>query len=199
MISFIRGQLVEKFPTHVVIENNGIGFEIIIPLSTFQKIGEPQKEVTLLTYLHVREDALTLFGFATAEERELYQDVLSVSGVGPKLALGILSGASVVQIYHWIANSDEDSLVQIRGLGRKTAQRLILDLKSRASDKIKQVAPGPHQPAAVYGEKAKQGILAMLSLGYSKKEAERAIGHALGKIGEDVAVEELIRLALSGE
>jgi len=199
MISFIRGQLIDKFPTHVVIENNGVGFEIITPLSTFQKIGEPKKEVTLLTYLHVREDALTLFGFATAEERDLFRDVLSVSGVGPKLALGILSGASVEHVYRCLADGDESSLVRIKGLGRKTAQRLILDLKSRAADKIKQVAPSPYHTAAIAGEKAEQGILAMVSLGYSKKEAELAIGKVLGKISEDVAVEELIRLALSGE
>lgn len=199
MISFIRGQLIDKYPTHVVIENNGVGFEIVIPLSTFQKIDEPQKDVTLLTYLHVREDALTLFGFATAEERELFRDVLSVSGVGPKLALGILSGASVEQIYRYLADGDESSLIHIKGLGRKTAQRLILDLKARAADKIKLVAPGPHRTAAIGGEKAEQGILAMMSLGFSKKEAEHAIGKVLGKISKDVAVEELIRLALSGE
>ena len=199
MISFIRGQLIDKYPTHVVVENNGIGFEIIIPLSTFQKIGEPEENVTLLTYLHVREDALTLFGFASTEERELFRDLLSVSGVGPKLALGILSGAPVEQIYRNMADGDENSLIQIKGLGRKTAQRLILDLKSRASDKMKQVAPGPYRSTALGGEKAEQGIMAMISLGYSKKEAERAIGKVLGKIGEDVAVEELIRLALSGD
>ncbi len=199
MISFVRGQLIEKFPTHAVIENNGVGFEILIPVSTFEKIGESNDNVTLLTYLHVREDALTLFGFATPEERELFKDLLSVSGIGPKLALGILSGASVEQIYQNIADGNENSLVQIKGLGRKTAQRLILDLKDRASDKVKTAAPGAPTLAPLMGEKAEQGVLAMMSLGYSKKEAERAIARAMAKSGDNVAVEELIRYALSGE
>ncbi len=199
MISFVRGQLVDKFPTHAIIESNGIGLEILIPVSTFEKIGEPNESITLLTYLHVREDALTLFGFATSDERELFKSLLSVSGIGPRLALGILSGASVEHIYRNIADGNESNLVQIKGLGRKTAQRLILDLKDRAVDKIKTTAPGAQSLAPLTGEKAEQGVLAMMSLGYSKKEAENAIARALTKAGEHVVVEELIRIALSGE
>ena len=198
MISFIRGRLIDKFPTFVIIENNGIGLEILIPVSTFEKIGAPKENVLLLTYLHVREEALVLFGFATSEERELFKDLLSVSGIGPKLALGILSGASVHQIYQHIADGNESSLILIRGLGRKTAQRLILDLRDRASDKVKHIAPGSSLSPAV-NEKAEQSILAMISLGYTKKEAERAIHRILDKTGQDAAVEDLVRLALSGE
>jgi holliday junction DNA helicase RuvA len=198
MISFIRGQLIEKYPTHAIVENNGVGLEILIPVSTFEKIGAPNDNVTLLTYLHVREEALTLFGFATSVERELFRDVLSVSGIGPKLALGILSGASVEQTYQNIADSNENSLIQIKGLGRKTAQRLILDLRDRAIDKVKQIAPSTARYSVAEREKAEQGILAMISLGYSKKEAGQAIEKVLAKIGDDAAVEDLIRLALSG-
>ena len=198
MISFIRGQLIEKFPTHAIVENNGVGLEILTPVSTFEKIGAPNDSVTLLTYLHVREEALTLFGFATSVERELFRDLLSVSGIGPKLALGILSGASVEQTYQNIADSNENSLILIKGLGRKTAQRLILDLRDRAIDKAKQIAPSTARYSVAEREKAEQGILAMISLGYSKKEAEQAIEKVLAKIGDDAAVEDLIRLALSG-
>jgi len=199
MIAFIRGQLIDKFPTHAIVEVNGIGLEILTPVSTFEKIGAPKDNVTLLTYLHVREDALTLFGFSTSEEKELFKDLLSVSGIGPKLALGILSGASVQQIYQHIADGNENSLVQIKGLGRKTAQRLILDLKDRASDKAKQSSPTPLGRLSIPSEKAEQSILAMISLGYSKKEAEQAVIKVLEKSSKDVAVEDIIRLALSGE
>jgi len=198
MISSIRGQLVEKFPTHVIIENNGIGLEVLIPVSTFEKIGQ-QDTATLLTYLHVREDALILFGFATPEERELFRDLLSVSGIGPKLAIGILSGSSVEQIYTHIANGDEANLTKIKGLGKKTAQRLILDLKDRASEKIKDAVPRRDPFMPVLNAQAEQSILAMMSLGYSKKEAEAAVARAITRSGAETTVEELIRIALSGD
>ncbi|MBN1479582.1 Holliday junction branch migration protein RuvA [candidate division KSB1 bacterium] len=198
MISFIRGQLVERFPTYVIIENHGIGFEVLIPVSTFEKIGEHETNVTLLTYLHVREEALTLFGFASPEERELFKDLLSVSGIGPKLALGILSGSSVNQVYRDIAYGDENNLTKIKGLGKKTAQRLILDLKDRAAAKVEHVAP--HQVLnPQMSEIVEQSILALLSLGYAKKEAENTVMRAMATRGADVSVEELIRIALSGE
>lgn len=199
MISFIRGQLVEKFPTHVIIETNGIGFDILIPISTFEKIGEVDKSVTLLTYLHVREDALTLFGFASAEERELFKDLLSVSGIGPKLALGVLSGSPVSRVYRDIANSDEDGLTKIKGLGKKTAQRLILDLKDRASAKVETSTAPREIFHPQMNDDVEQSILALVSLGYAKKEAENAILRALATRGTDASVEELIRTALSGE
>ncbi len=197
MISSVRGQLVEKFPTHVIIENNGIGLELQIPISTYEKIGNDT--ATLLTHLHVREDALILFGFATPEERELFRDLLSVSGIGPKLALGILSGSSVEQIYRHIANGDEANLTKIKGLGKKTAQRLILDLKDRAADKIKDAVPHPDPLLPTFNADAEQSILAMMSLGYSKKEAEAAVARAITRGGANASVEELIRIALGGD
>lgn len=198
MISSVRGQLVEKFPTHVVIENNGIGLEVLIPVSTYEKIGR-DNTATLLTHLHVREDALILFGFATPEERELFRDLLSVSGIGPKLAIGILSGSTVDQIYRHIANGDEASLTKIKGLGKKTAQRMILDLKDRAADKIKDAAPQPDPFMPALNAEAEQSVLAMMSLGYSKKEAEAAVARAMTRGGAEASVEELIRIALSGD
>jgi Holliday junction DNA helicase RuvA len=199
MISLLRGQLFEKSPTHVIIENSGIGLDVLIPLSTFEKLGACNETVTLLTYLHVREDALTLYGFATAEERELFKELLSVSGIGPKLALTILSGSTVENLYHFIADSDENSLTKIRGLGKKTVQRLILDLKEKAADKVKHVASRPDPLARAFDEGAQQSILAMMSLGYSRKEAEDAVSRAMKRSGADATVEELIRIALSGD
>ena len=198
MISSVRGQLVEKFPTHVILENNGIGLDILIPVSTFEKINR-EETVTLLTHLHVREDALILFGFATVEERELFRDLLSVSGIGPKLAIGVLSGSSVEKVYRFIANGDEASLTKIKGLGKKTAQRMILDLTDRAADKIKDAAPQPVPFLPVVNAEAEQSVLAMMSLGYSKKEAESAVARAMTRSSKDATVEELIRIALSGD
>lgn len=199
MISFVRGQIVEKFPTHIILENHGIGFEVLIPVSTFEQTASIGDETQLLTYLYVREDALTLYGFATAEERELFLQLLSVSGIGPKLALGVLSGLPVLQIYQHIANGDEASLTNIKGLGKKTAQRLILDLKDRAQDKLKQTAPAPTLELPKENEIAQQSVLAMISLGYSQKEAESVISKAMVRAGSQASVEELIRIALSGD
>ncbi|MBN1559061.1 Holliday junction branch migration protein RuvA [candidate division KSB1 bacterium] len=199
MIALLRGQLVDKSPTHVLIENSGIGLDVFIPLSTFEKLGECNEKVTLLTYLHVREDALTLYGFATAEERELFRELLSVSGIGPKLALTILSGSNVEKLYRYIADGDENSLIKIRGLGKKTVQRLILDLKEKAADKIKYGASRPDPLSPVFEKGAEQSVLAMMSLGYSRKEAESAVARAMKQSGAGATVEELIRSALSGE
>ncbi len=199
MISFIRGSVVEKFPTHIILENNGIGFELLIPLSTYEQVHDVGEKTSLLTYLYVREDALTLYGFYAADERELFLLLLSVSGIGPKLALGILSGLPVQQIYQHIANGDEASLTKIKGLGKKTAQRLILDLKDRASDKVKQTAPAPSMIMPRENEITEQSLSALLSLGYSPREAEAAIAKAMPKTGPQTTVEELIRIVLSGE
>ncbi|MBN1465336.1 Holliday junction branch migration protein RuvA [candidate division KSB1 bacterium] len=199
MISLIRGQLVDKSPTRVIIENNGIGLEVLIPVSTFEKLDAGNESVTLLTYLHVREDALTLYGFATAEERELFRELLSVSGIGPKLALSILSGSTVDKLYRYIADGDENSLTKIRGLGKKTAQRLILDLRDKAGDKMKQVSPSADPLSLAFDEQAEQSVLALISLGYVRKEAESAVAKAMKKRGSATTAEELIRMALSGE
>lgn len=199
MISFIRGTLIEKFPTFAVIEVNGVGLQVFIPVSTFEQLADIHNEQFLLSHLHVREDALTLFGFATEEERLLFRDLLSVSGIGPKLALGILSGNTVKKIYQLVANADEVGLVRIKGLGKKTAQRLILDLKEKA---LKRVEHHPddvdiHQPAD--NENTEQAVLAMMSLGYSKTEAEKAAHQAASKLSKDASLEVLLRVALSGE
>ncbi|RPH96571.1 MAG: Holliday junction branch migration protein RuvA [Calditrichaeota bacterium] len=198
MIAFLRGKIVDKSPTVVIIEINGIGLEVQIPLSTWQRLGAEGEEAFLLTHLHVREDALILFGFATPEERELFRDLQTVSGIGPRLALTILSGSPVQHIYRAIASGDEESLTHTKGLGKKTAQRLILDLKERAAEKTKQIAPAPFYERSLPRETVEQGTLAMISLGYSRKEAETAISKAAAKSGA-ASVEELIRIALSGE
>ncbi len=199
MISFISGNLVKKYPTHAIVDNNGVGLEVLIPVSTFEQLGDVESTVTLLTHLHVREDALTLYGFATDDERELFRDLIAVNGVGPKLALSILSGNSVEFIYKDISERNETNLIKIKGLGKKTAQRLILDLQDKAQTKIEQTIQ-QHEPVTVLSNQiSEQTVLAMISLGYSKAEAENAVAKAVAKKGANASVEELVRTALGGQ
>jgi len=197
MISFITGRLVEKSPTKVIIEKNGIGIGILIPLSTYELLSAPDQEITLVTYLHVKEDALTLFGFITKDERELFLHLLSVSGIGPKLALGILSGIKIADFYEYISRGDEVSLVRIKGLGKKTVQRIILDLKEIADKKMKQVTFTAKMPVSAENNIVDEASLALLSLGYSRAEAEKAINKAILQMKNVNSVEELVRFALN--
>ncbi len=197
MISFITGTLLEKSPTNVIIEKNGIGIEILIPLSTYESLGAPGQDTTLVTYLYVKEDALILFGFTTKEERELFLHLLSVSGIGPKLALGILSGIKIADFYGYIARGDEVSLVRIKGLGKKTVQRIILDLKDIANKKIKLETFSVETPVSAEKHLVDEALLALLSLGYSRTEAEKAINKAVLQINDVNSVEDLVRIALN--
>lgn len=199
MISFISGLLVEKQPTFTILNAGGIGYEIFIPVSTYQALGDIGQEVCIYTHLHVREDAMSLYGFSTLEEKELFRDLISVSGIGPKLALTVLSGSQVQQVYQNIADENEESLVKIKGLGKKTAQRLILDLKDRAMNKVQQRAPAPESRTWMESKVEEQSILAMMSLGYSRSEANKAVMYALKAAGSQASVEELIRIALGGD
>lgn len=198
MISQIRGKLIEKNPTLILVEAADIGYEIHIPFSTFEALEEIGDQVVLRTHLYVREDQLTLYGFLTSEERELFRQLLMVSGIGPKLALGILSGSKIHDFYRHIAQGDETALTKIRGLGKKTAQRLIIDLKDKARDKIDladwtiQTMTNLSLPHNIVEE----AVLAMQALGYSRPEAERVLSMAVRKLGTECQIEDLLREAL---
>ena len=198
MISFISGTLFSKTPTTAVVENNGIGLELLVPLSTFDVLCDVGGSVQLLTHLHVREDALVLFGFATDEERELFRDLLSVSGIGPKLALGIISGSPIAEIYSHIGSGDEAALLSIKGLGKKTAQRLIIDLKDKAVARFGQISSSTKMQGKVEKSIVEEALLALISLGYTKSEAEKTLNKALNENPNINSVEEVIRSALSG-
>lgn len=198
MISYIKGSLHQKTPTTAIIDNNGIGLSLLIPLSTYEVLGDLNETVQLLTYLHVREDALLLFGFATGNERELFLDLLSVSGIGPKLALGIISGSNSLKIYSSIANGDEESLIRIKGLGKKTAQRLIIDLKEKAGSKIDKSIDSEMVAGQTNNKVLQEAMLAMISLGYTKSEAEKSITKVLQNKSPDITVEDLLKAVLSG-
>jgi holliday junction DNA helicase RuvA len=198
MISFVSGTLFSKSATSAVIETNGVGLELFIPLSTFEALCDVGESVQLLTYLHVREDALVLFGFATTGERELFRDLLSVSGIGPKLALGIVSGSPISEIYSHIGSGNESALLSIKGLGKKTAQRLIIDLKDKAASKQGQFKSVTTAQGAVENSIVEEALLALISLGYTKSEAEKTLNKALKENPNIKSVEEVIRSALSG-
>jgi len=188
MISHISGKLTLKTPTHIVLENRGIGFLINIPLSSYNGLGELGGETCLLTHLHVREDILQLFGFITAEEKALFLQLISVSGVGPKLAQGILSGISVEDFKQAVKYHDEAALSRIQGVGKKTAERLILELKDKIQD-IKMDASVSVQSGT------DEVVLALISLGYKRAQAQAVVQKTV-KENPNLSVEEMIKRAL---
>lgn len=193
MIGQLHGRLLEKSPTRVLLDVNGVGYEIMIPLSTYEQLGSAGEITTLLTHLHVREDALQLYGFGTTNEKQLFQMLLAVNGVGPKLAQGILSGCSVERFCTHVKQNAVSALTRIPGVGKKTAERLVMELRDRIArfDSKGDESGAPAGPAAL----SEEALLALISLGYPRPEAEKAIRQALAEHGE-LALEELIKQAL---
>jgi Holliday junction DNA helicase RuvA len=190
MIAQLRGRLLRKGPQEAVVDVAGVGYRVTIPLSTFYRIGEPGSDVTLLTHTHVREDALALFGFLTAVEQELFERLISVSGVGPRLAVSILSGIEAEELVAALRASDLARLTRVPGVGKKTAERLILELK----DKLQELATTVAAPAQPSGP-AEDLASALVHLGYSRPEAERAVERVLREHG-DGRFEDQLRFAL---
>lgn len=192
MIAQVRGRLVRKEPQEAVVDVGGVGYRVTIPLSTFYRIGEPGDEVTLLTHTHVREDALALFGFLTAAEQALFERLIAVSGVGPKLAVSILSGIEAPDLVSALRASDVARLTRIPGVGKKTAERLVLELKDKVQGLAATEEAAPAGPAA----SAKEDLVsALVHLGYSRPEAERGVDRALKEDGTG-RFEELLRRSL---
>ncbi len=192
MIAFITGKLAAKSPTWAVVETAGVGFHVSIPVSSFNVLGPAGSDVRLLTHLHVREDALQLYGFATEAERRLFLLLISISGVGPKLAQGILSGISVEEFEAAVRAQDAASLVKVPGVGRKTADRLVLELR----DKIGEApAAGSDAPAGAASPVEEEAVLALVSLGYKRVQAQEAVRKAL-KTNRSASLEEALKAAL---
>lgn len=196
MIGFLRGKLSSATPTHVVVDCNGVGYEVAIPLSSFDKLPAPGGDIRILTYLHVREDAHLLFGFMTEAERELFKMLLSVSGVGPKIALTILGGMSAVALKGAIVANDVKTLSKIKGVGAKTAERLCVDLRDKVGAIGAAEAASAKHALTPEEQKLNDAILAMVSLGYKQLEAHKAVRAALDKVGAAATVEELVRHSL---
>ncbi len=195
MITFLKGTLAFKSPTEAGIDVGGVGYGVSIPLSTFEKLGAQGSEVMLLTHLHVREDALQLYGFATEEERTLFRLLVSVNGIGPRMGIGILSGIPAVDLRMHIASGNTAALTTIPGIGRKLAERLVLELREkigRAENAGAFSGPGEAQ-GSIRGE----AILALTSLGYARPVAEKAVRKAAEEgQGADGTLEGLLKAAL---
>jgi Holliday junction DNA helicase RuvA len=196
MIVSLRGQLVRSLPTLAEVEVAGVGYEMSIPVSTFDKLPPPPAEVRLLTHLHIREDAHQLFGFATEEERCLFRLLIqNVSGVGPKLALAVLSGLSVSQFQTAVVNGDVPGLARVKGLGKKTAEKIIVELRDKVGG-LGAWGESTSAPAAGSNDRLiADAVLALITLGYKNAEATQAARMALAA-HPDLTTENLIRDAL---
>ena len=195
MIDHLTGILKRKAPTEIVVDVNGVGYLLNISFSSFEKIGREGTEVTILTHLHVREDALQLYGFATAAEREMFRLLISVSGIGPRIAQSILSGVSSAELQNLVVQGNVGALTAIPGIGKKTAERLVVELRDKLA-KIQTSSP-------VQGESLSQtstrteALMALMSLGHNRASAEKAIRAALQELDQkDPSVQELLKQAL---
>ncbi|HAV24096.1 MAG: Holliday junction DNA helicase RuvA [Ignavibacteria bacterium GWA2_55_11] len=196
MITSLTGTLVVKSPTEAVVDVRGVGYVLQIPLSTYAKLPDPPTSVTLLTHLQVRDDALVLFGFATNDERRMFRLLLSVNGIGPRLAQNILSGISAAELQSLIRTGNASALTSIPGIGRKTADRIIIELKDKlAKDagSTESLSVDSQTPMEVRAET----LQALLALGFQRSVAEKAVRGALQETqGKALGVEELLKRAL---
>src|SRR5216117_1357846 len=196
MITFLDGKLTSALPTQAIVNVGGVGYEVLIPLSSYDKLPAAGQPVQILTHLHVREDAQVLYGFMTPAERDLFRLLVNnVSGIGPKLALAVLSGMSVANFKAAVVNSDVVALSKISGLGKKTAERIVLELKDKVGVTAAwEAASAAHAPTPEQ-ERANEAVLALIALGYKQVEAHKAV-HDLQQKGEGKSAEELVKLAL---
>lgn len=196
MITFLEGTLREVLPTQVVIEVRGVGYEVFIPLSSYDRLPQPGQAVRLLTHLQVREDAHILFGFASAEERDLFRLLVTrVSGVGPKLALAVLSGMDVKRFKGAVVDSDIASIAKISGLGKKTAERIVLELKDKLGVAAAWEAASMEKAPSPEARAANDAVLALIALGYKQVDAAKAVREVALK-NKEAGTEDLVRLAL---
>ena len=197
MIGHLKGQIISKNPPEIVMEVGGIGYELLCPMSTFYELGNPNDEILLFTHLSIKEDSHTLFGFRSKDEKNIFRELIRVNGVGPKVALAILSHLSVTSLIECIAIEDSDLLAKTPGIGKKTALKLIVELQDRLS-KVELVS----SPSGTNGFRqnsnpnAKQAIEALQSLGFKTKEANKMVSKIEDK---NLTTEQLIRLALQNK
>jgi Holliday junction DNA helicase RuvA len=197
MIAFLSGKLLEKQANSVIVDVGGVGYEVVIPLSTFYELGEPGTDVELRIYTHVREDAIQLFGFKTTHERDLYLKLISVQGIGAKSGVTMLSGMSADEIVAAIRSNDLGRLTAIPGVGRKTAERLVIELR----DKVGDLAAAAGTASSISADELPSDVVfddalsALVNLGYQKAAAERALKKVV-QDGTDMSVQKLLRRSL---
>ena len=194
MIGLLRGRILYKQPPQLLLDVHGVGYEIDAPMTTFYTLPEVGEEVTLYTHLAVREDAHTLYGFSKPADRELFRHLLKVNGVGARLALTILSGMEPVQFVQCVRNGDTDSLVRLPGIGKKTAERLVMELRDRLEkEPVTTAIPSVDPAVAVPLNPVEDAVSALVGLGYKPQEASRMV-RAVD--ASELSSEEIIRHAL---
>jgi Holliday junction DNA helicase RuvA len=198
MITYLRGRLAESLPTQCVVEVAGVGYEVLIPLSTYDRLPPPGGDTKLLTILVVREDAHLLYGFATAEERDLFRLLTShVSGVGPRIALGILSGTTPIAFKGAVVNGDLAAISKIKGVGKKTAERIVVELRDKVGVSAAWEAASATRVLTPDERQANDAVLALIALGFKQAEAHKVV-KAILENRPSLDTETLIREALKG-
>ena len=199
MITHLVGTIIESTPAQVVIEVSGVGYELQIPSSSFASLPQPGKQAKILTHLVVREDAHILYGFATSEEREVFRILINtVSGIGPRIALNVLSGMNPADFARAVSEADTKRLSQISGLGKKTAERIVVELK----DKLKHLTVGSSQKEETTQSTSthtNDAVAALVSLGYKAADASKRVEAAAKMLGDQTSLDRLIRAALAAK
>ncbi len=195
MISFVRGVLAEKHPTSVIIDVQGIGYEVFVTVPTVERLGDIGQTVSLLTHLHHREDAMQLYGFLTAAERMFFQQLIAAPGIGPKKALIILSAATMNDLKQYIVEENLTALASLPGIGKKTAQRLVVDLKEKLASQSTETWHEAGLPKTA-GSIAEESLMALVSLGYPRNIAMKAVQTIVKQATEPLSVEEVIKQSL---
>ena len=198
MIAHLRGRLLTKSPNQAIIECAGVGYEVAISVTTFTSIPNEGSEVALHIYTRVAEDQLALFGFAEMQEKRLFEKLLTITGIGPKLAITVLSGIAPERLVNAIRGSDHATLTKIPGIGKKTAERVVLELKDKLDDLAYPSATPQASPTTHYGPAAEDALSALVNLGYPRPAAQKAIEAAIARHPESAAdFESLFRAAMS--
>ena len=197
MITYLQGKLVDALPTQVTVDVHGMGYEVLIPLSSYNQLPKPGQDVRLLTHLVVREDAHVLYGFMSAEERDLFRLLINtVSGIGPKIALNVLSGMHPPAFRGAVANGDVRALSQISGVGKKTAERIVVELRDKFGAPGAWEASSAKHGLSTEDQKINDAVLALIALDYKPAEAQEAVRAAGDALGSKASLEELVRASL---
>jgi Holliday junction DNA helicase RuvA len=191
MIAHLRGRILEKNPTRVIVEAGGVGYDVAISIATFSGLAGEGSEVSLYIHTHVREDMLALYGFLLREEKQLFERLIGVSGIGPKLAITVLSGMAPDALVTALRGNDLAALTRIPGVGKKTAERMVLELR----DKLEGLAAAP--AAAPVSGMEEDVVSALVNLGYQRSAAEHAVKRAAGQSGDGASFEQLFRQTMS--
>jgi holliday junction DNA helicase RuvA len=191
MIAHLRGRILEKHPTSLIVEAAGVGYEVAISVASFSGLPAEGSEVSLYVHTHVREDVLALYGFLRPEEKQLFERLISVSGIGPKLAMTVLSGIAADALVSALRSNDLTALTRIPGVGKKTAERMVLELR----DKLEGMAAAPTAPPI--GGMEEDVVSALVNLGYQRSPAEQAVKRAANGAGANASFEQLFRQTMS--